>query len=213
MLPQASVTSSPTSTSSLQGGVPEVFSTGAFLRVKLEEAPLAATPPPHHPSDEASGDPSAAGGKEGDEEATGTVAPLAATNDGGGDGAPAASSPEGPAPHPSLPSPAPSSQLLIRLVPTREEIVDVAAGLFDDMTEAAGQVGCDLRRPWDVAATYFSRHSPHSSQVNDPFTPPPPREEGTPFNTSDEQWLCPDPTLWTKGDKTVERCLKTVHQV
>ena len=28
----------------------------------------------------------------------------------------------------------------IRLVPTREEIVDVAAGLFDDMTSAAGQV-------------------------------------------------------------------------
>ena len=143
--PQASVTSSSApSASSLQGGVPEVFSTGAFLRVKLEEVPLAATSPPQHPSDEASGGPPAAAGEEEDGgEAEGVAAPV--TMEAGGDDVGSTLDPtsavasDAPAFPPSS-FPAPSSQLLIRLVPAREEIVDVAAGLFDDMTEAAGQV-------------------------------------------------------------------------
>ncbi|GAX82307.1 hypothetical protein CEUSTIGMA_g9736.t1 [Chlamydomonas eustigma] len=116
---------------SLFHGVPEIFSSGALLRVALEEIPY--QPPVEEPTadlvkrsgegDEEEGEDEEAAELADDTELTHPVHVAVAPES------------DGEVSSPPLPLPA-----RIRLVPSREEVLDVAAGLFDDMFKTVEEV-------------------------------------------------------------------------
>eukprot|EP00955_Chlamydomonas_euryale_P108222 365830-Chlamydomonas_euryale.AAC.4 len=110
-------------------GVPEVFSCGAFLRVDLEEAPFM---PDIDSDDEGGGQAQTEGAEEAGAQAAGAGAPDP-DDDGPGELPPLQ-------PEPSICPTEVGDGPRVVLVPCREEIVDVAAGQFDDMFDAVKRV-------------------------------------------------------------------------